>query len=131
MLLIVLMHSYDQLFSNYCPLIYCVSNIGFINITHNITTTGCGGFEDKSQEIFDGNIADSVVSQLCDGPDPIANCDLGIATHGWSQGAHLAVLGEKKVHTLKRDTLLSFSFLIDNIMRLSHVHIIYQYLYLP
>ena len=81
------MHSYDQLFSNYCPLIYCVSNI-----------TGCDGFKDKSQEIFDGNIADSVVSQLCDGPNPIANCDLGIATHGWSQGAHLAVLGEKSTH---------------------------------
>ena len=63
----------------------------------------CPGFEAKSEEIFGGG--DSVVSQLCDGTNPIANCNLGIATHGWSQGAHLAVLGEKKVHTVMRDTL--------------------------
>lgn len=88
MLLTVLLHSYDQLFSNRCPLIF----------SPVYKTTGCTGFKAKSQEIFDGNIADSVVSQLCDGPNPIANCDLGIATHGWSQGSHLAVLGEKILH---------------------------------
>lgn len=129
MLLIVLMHSYsyDQLFSNYCPLIYCVSNnIGFINITH-ITTTGCNGFKDKSQEIFGGG--DSVVSQLCDGTNPIANCDLGIATHGWSQGAHLAVLGERGILFM-----LSFSLtltLIDNTMISPPYHNILIFFYLP
>jgi len=51
------------------------------------------GFSDKSQEIFDGDVSDSVISQLCDNHSTkLANCDLGIATHGWSQGAHIAAL---------------------------------------
>jgi len=51
------------------------------------------GFTHKAREIFDGSVADSVISQLCDGPNAIANCRLGIASHGFSQGAHIAALG--------------------------------------
>lgn len=57
-------------------------------------TFGFQGLNHKTQEIFDSTIDDSVVTQLCDGPDAIANCDLGIATHGHSQGANIASLGE-------------------------------------
>ena len=52
------------------------------------------GFNDKAQEIFDGTVADSVVNQMCAGTNALANCDLGVASHGWSQGAHIAILGK-------------------------------------
>ena len=29
---------------------------------------------------------------MCDGPDALANCDLGVAVHGYSQGAQLGSL---------------------------------------
>jgi len=105
----------------YCPLITALYTY-WVN-THNIiTTTVCPGFKAKSEAIFGGG--NSVVSQLCDGPNPIANCDLGIATHGWSQGAHLAVLGERGY------SLLCFS-LITLWSHTSIFHIIYQYLLSP
>ena len=61
-------------------------------------TSGCeGGYFyqgilDKARAIFDGNDENSVVSQMCDGPDALANCDLGVAVHGYSQGAQLGSL---------------------------------------
>ena len=46
-------------------------------------TIGCKGnyffqgIEDKARAIFDSSDANSVVSQLCDGVDALANCTLG------------------------------------------------------
>ena len=62
-----------------------------IDCEDNILAQGLMG---KAKAIFDGSDANSAVSQLCDGPNAIANCDRGIATHGWSQGAQIASLGE-------------------------------------
>ena len=50
------------------------------------------GLLDKAKAIFDENNDASAVSQLCDMVE--VNCDMGIATHGFSQGAQLASLGK-------------------------------------
>ena len=74
---------------------------------------GARGFDDKSQEIFDGGVSDSVVTQLCDAPSSkIANCDLGIATHGWSQGAH--IVGRAANHEPRVSAMLLFANGNDN-----------------
>ena len=50
------------------------------------------GTLDKAKTIFDETDTNSAVSQLCN--LDYTNCDLGIATHGFSQGAQLASLGK-------------------------------------
>lgn len=50
------------------------------------------GIKDKARAIFDSTDDNSVISQICDGSDALANCNRGIATNGYSQGAQLASL---------------------------------------
>ena len=51
------------------------------------------GIKDKARAIFDSTDDNSVISQICDGSDAsLANCNLGIAANGYSQGAQLASL---------------------------------------
>lgn len=52
---------------------------------------GCPSFQKKAKDIFDPNQEGSLLSQLCRFGSH-ADCELGLAVHGWGQGAHLAVL---------------------------------------
>jgi len=70
----------DSLFR---PSMGCDSTSGFL---------GSQGLLDKTKAIFDEDNNDSAVSQLCNLDE--VDCDLGIATHGFSQGAQLASLGK-------------------------------------
>ena len=72
---------------------------------------GCGGIESKAQAMFDETEPNSALTKLCDGPDALANCDLGVATSGWSQGAQIASLGMQP----------SIVALIDLFCSLSHL----------
>jgi len=60
-------------------------------------TDGCPGFESKSISIF-GDTEGTVLDQLCNSESPLhdstvpVDCTLGVATSGWSQGAHIAAL---------------------------------------
>lgn len=47
----------------------------------------------KARDIFDRGDEGSVQYQLCDGPDALANCSLGVAVSGVSQGSQIALLG--------------------------------------
>jgi hypothetical protein len=58
---------------------------------------GCPSFHNKARYIFDPNQSGSLLSQLCgeDGTNATtahADCNVGLAVHGWGQGAHVAVL---------------------------------------
>ena len=52
---------------------------------------GADGFRAKSAAIFEDR-AGSVINQLCSSTTAPVDCSMGIATSGWSQGAHIAAL---------------------------------------
>ena len=59
---------------------------GFCNQAHGIGSVlnmgGSYGLVEKAEKIFDPADEGSVIHQLCDGPEALANCDLGIAVQG-------------------------------------------------
>ena len=60
----------------------------------NYALQGCNGIESRARAMFDGTSPLSALTKLCDQASyPFINCDLGVATSGWSQGAQLATLG--------------------------------------
>lgn len=69
---------------------------GFCNQAHGIGSVlnmgGSYGLVEKAEKIFDPADEGSVIHQLCDGPEALANCDLGIAVQGVSQGS--LILGQ-------------------------------------
>jgi hypothetical protein len=64
-----------------CAVQYDDSSLGYFK--------GCPSFERRSRDIFDLNRAGSLTNQVC---GVYANCSKGIATHGFSQGAHIVAL---------------------------------------
>jgi len=61
------------------------------------------GVVQKAQHIFDPSIEGSIIQQACDGPDAFANCELGIAAAGVSQGSLMAAQGsnfDKRISAL-------------------------------
>ena len=59
---------------------------GYDNSLFTYANSGCDsnyffqGIKDKAKAIFDSTDDNSVVSQLCNGSDALANCNRGIAT---------------------------------------------------
>lgn len=64
-----------------CVALYDDGATGYLN--------GCSSFRTKARDIFDPARVGSVTNQIC---GTFADCSLGVATHGWSQGAHIAAL---------------------------------------
>lgn len=58
---------------------------------------GCPSFHSKARDIFDPLQSGSLLSQLCQAGTH-ADCNVGLAVHGWGQGAHLAVLAADYVN---------------------------------
>ena len=52
---------------------------------------GADGFRAKSAAIFEDRTG-SVINQLCNSDTAPVDCSMGIASSGWSQGAHIAAL---------------------------------------
>lgn len=57
-------------------------------------TGGCPSFRTKARDIFDPTRPGSLTNQIC---GVHADCNLGLATHGWSQGAHISALASEYV----------------------------------
>jgi len=56
---------------------------------------GCNeplGFEAKSRAIFDPTLPNSVANQVCNDDTIPVDCAMGIATAGFSQGAHISIM---------------------------------------
>ena len=58
-------------------------------------TSGCNeplGFKAKSRAIFDPTLPNSVANQVCNDDTTPVDCAMGIATAGYSQGAHISIM---------------------------------------